>query len=123
MKYLENSICEFKLLKNYSDKKKSILSTSLFRMKNHYKNFKIYILGLKRWIKFLNSYNNNYVMRIFIDKNIYEDQQIMKIINQCKKIEPVIFTCSEYMNEGFHVNVFGSLVRFFPIFNFKNNDA
>ena len=123
MKYLENPICEFKFLKNYSDKKKPILSTCLFRMKNHYKNFKIYILGLKRWIKFLKSFDNDYVMRIFIDKNIYEDQQIIRIINRCEKIEPVIFTCPEYMNRGYHVDVFGSLVRFFPIFKFRNNDA
>ena len=125
MKYLENDICEFKLIGNskYYDKKTNILSCCFFKMNKHYKNFDIYINGLKKWIKFLESFEHNYIFRLFIDDNIYNDKQIMDIINSTNKIESILFSCKKYKKGNYHIDLFATLVRFFPFFNFKNNDS
>jgi hypothetical protein len=93
-------------------------------MKNHYKNFNTYVNGLKKWIIKLKDLNSTYKFRIFIDNNIYQDKIIMDVINQnLDLIQPILFTCSNYMLNGFHVDVFGALVRYFPLFNFDENDT
>ena len=48
MNYLKNDICSLTLLNgvNFSlNKKVNILSTSFFKMNNHYKNFNIYMIS------------------------------------------------------------------------------
>ena len=90
-------------------------------MPNHYKNFHIYINGLKRWDVFLND-NKKYKFLIFIDKHVLNDNRIMNIINgKPDQFIPILFTCSDYIKDNYHLDVFGALVRFFPIFNFDNN--
>jgi hypothetical protein len=124
MIYLKNNICNFKpYFKVDLNKKKNIFCTCFFKMNSQYKNFDIYIFGLKRWIKYLNSSNNNYILRIFIDKHIKNDENIMKLLNSCKKIELILFTCIDYIKDDYHREVFGALVRYFPLFNFPNNDT
>lgn len=126
MNYLKNDICSLTLLNgvNFSlNKKVNILSTSFFKMNNHYKNFNIYIRGLKSWIRFLNSFENNYVLRIFIDDNVRKDRNIMNIMNSSKKIQLILFSCDNYKNGKYHKDVFGTLLRFFPLFDFENNDS
>lgn len=127
IEYLKNDICNFYFLNpNHYDNKngKNIFSMTFFKMDNHYKNFEIYLKGLDRWIKFLETNKPNFVIRLFIDQNILNDETIMKKILFSKYIEPVLFTCKDYMNiKGFHIDLFGTLVRFFPAFNFPNNDA
>ena len=126
MNYLKNDICNLTLLNGVtfsSNKKVNILSTSFFKMKDHYKNFNIYIKGLKSWIRFLNSFDNDYVLRIFIDENIKKDHNIMNIMNSSNKIQVILFSCEDYKNEKYHKDVFGTLLRFFPLFDFENNDS
>jgi len=121
-KYLDNKICNFEILFDYNETKKNILSACFFKMNNHYKNFKIYIDGLKNIINLLNT-QNKYILRIFIDENIRNDEYIFKLLSSNKKIEIVVFKCNNYLRDGYHVDVFGTFLRFFPLFNFKNNDA
>lgn len=66
---------------------------------------------------------------LFIDSNIRDDTGIMDIINSSEYVVPVLFKCSSYTTidpqtkAEYHVDLFGTLVRFFPMFNFKNNPA
>lgn len=122
-KYLENNICEFETLFDIDySKKVNILTTCFFKMSKHYKNFETYIRGLKKLINMLNS-QNKYILRIFIDENILEDREIMSVLKSSNKVQIVLFKCAKYMKESYHIDVFGALVRLFPAFNFKNNDA
>ena len=125
MSYLENDICNLKLIENskLSKNKINILSTAFFKMDKHYKNFNIYLNGLKKWIKFLNSFNHDYTLRLFIDNNVYNDREIMKLIRSTNKIQPILFSCNNYKKDNYHIDLFATLVRFFPYFNFKNNDS
>lgn len=123
MIYLENDICNFEILTNYDrNKKYNILSTCFFKMNNHYKNFLIYINRLKKLISLLET-QNKYFLRIFIDENIKNDESIFSFLKKSKKIQIILFKCANFMNNGFHFDVFGTLVRLFPLFDFKNNDA
>lgn len=123
MTYLKNEICEFEILfKNNSNIKYNILSTCFFRMNSHYKNFDIYINGLKRLIKLINT-QKNYVLRIFIDEHIKSNNEIYNILKSSELIQIVVFKCSNYIKNNYHIDVFGALVRLFPIFNFELNDS
>ena len=122
---LINDICVFKkLYNNDSNKKYDVICTSFFKMNKHYKNFNIYINGLKEWIKRLKSIDTLYKFRLFIDENIYNDKVIMNIINSnLDLIQPILFTCSDYIKGTYHFDVFGALVRYFPLFDFEENDT
>lgn len=123
VKYLENNICDFELLFDINyNKKVNILSTCFFKMGKHYKNFSIYVNGLKKIVKMLDK-QDRYVLRIFIDENIRDDKEIFDVLKSSNKIQIVIFKCHKYMEGNYHVDVFGALVRLFPVFNFNNNDA
>lgn len=122
--YLKNNICEFEPL-TYWDKsiKYNILSTCFFKMGSHYKNFDTYIKGLKKLIKMVET-QSKYILRIFIDIHIKSDPDIYPILSSSNKVQIVLFKCSNYVNEtNYHIDVFGALVRLFPIFDFDFNDS
>jgi len=122
--YLENNICKFQELKpiDYT-KKKDIISTSLFKMNTGgYKNFNKYLDGIKNLSEIGNTYNLE--IRIFIDNTIYEDSDIMNYLNKFNNITLILYKCNNFIiNNKYHVGLFGTLVRYFPLFNFKNNDS
>ena len=123
IKYLENDICDFEPLKpiNYSIKK-NIIVTSLFKMKSGgYKNFMKYLDG----IKLLNetAVNKKMEVRIFIDSTIRNDEKTMNYLNSFESITLIYYKCSTFFIDDHHVGLFGTLVRFFPLFKFPNNDA
>jgi len=128
MKYLENNICVFKPLFNIDySKKKNIVSSAFFKLHgNSYKNFNLYIDGLEKLYNNIINDNNNFTLRIFIDNSIYNDKILFTRIEKLKKIEIVVYNCPNYIikdNNDYHIGLFGTLVRFFPMFDFPNNDA
>jgi len=123
MNYLENDICNFEIISSWDKSiKYNILSTCFFKMNSHYKNFSIYINGLKKLIKMLEN-QNNYYLRIFIDEHIKSDPNIFNILINSQKVQIILFKCKKYLDNNFHIDVFGALVRLFPLFDFDNNDA
>lgn len=122
--YLKNNICEFELLTSWDKSVKyNILSTCFFKMGLHYKNFDTYTKGLKKLIKMVEA-QSKYVLRIFIDTHIKADKIIYPILSNSNKIQIVLFKCLDYLNEtNYHIDVFGALVRLFPIFDFDFNDS
>lgn len=123
MKYLSNNICEFEIISSWDTSiKYNILSTCFFKMGSHYKNFKIYIEGLKKLIKMINK-QSKYILRIFIDEHVKADPDIYNVLVSSEKVQIVLFKCSEYIQDKYHIDVFGALVRLFPIFDFEFNDS
>lgn len=125
LEYLKNGICNFKFIGRTKFHKNgiNIVSICLFKIPNSYKDFNIYINGLREWEKFLKSFKNTFIIRLFIDHHIYNDKNIMDQINNIKIVEPVLFLCADYVVNKYHIDLFSTMVRFFPLFNFKNNDA
>jgi len=80
-------------------------------------------LKLYDLIKIINTKYKKFIIRLFIDNSIYNDTKLfnkLKILN----IEIVIYSCPNYIiNNIHHYGTFGTLIRFFPMFNFPNNDA
>ena len=45
----------------------------------------------------------------------------MDLINKCNNCVPILFKCVNFMVNKYHEDLFGTFVRFFPLFNFPNN--
>ena len=124
-RYLENSICNLTPLFNIDYRKKqNIVSCSFFKIEGGgYKNFSRYMNGLVILDDYVKKYMKEFRVRLFIDKSIYEDQKIMNFINKLD-IDLVLYDCPDFKKSiNFHKGTFGTLLRFFPMFNFPNNDS
>lgn len=125
--FLINDICKFEILNKVHLIKKdvNILTSVFFKRDKYYKNFGIYVKGLQKVVDFVDNEENNpkreYVFVLFIDQNIADDPTIMKVINNSHNTVPVLFKCAKYMKEKYHSDLFGTLVRFFPMFDFPEN--
>lgn len=120
--YLKNDFCKFNPMFKFDPSiKKNLLISVLFKMPENYKSFDKYIRGLKVLIK--HAKELDFTPRVFIDNSI--PKKIMKKIKKLD-IEYVKFECSAFLSEKYprcHKSTFGSMVRFFPMFDFPNNDA
>ena len=126
MSYLTNPYCNFITHFKYNPNKKyNIISASFFKMKKHYKYFGTYISGLKNIIKYRKELFPDFKIRIFVDGNIMRDDNIKKILFADKNVQVVEYNCPDFLSQDdkFHQGTFGTLVRFFPMFDFDNNDA
>lgn len=124
--YLTNPYCNFKPKFKFDPTvKKNIVSCSFFKMIYPYKYFGKYINGLRNLIKFVESELKGFRIRIFIDLSIWDDKKIRHILTSNNIVEPVLYSCPSYMeSDGIHhYGTFGTVVRFFPMFDFDNNDA
>lgn len=120
----KNDICNFQYVGHHDfdfTKKYDVISTCLFRMKNHYKNFKMYTDGLKKWLKEIYKLDKHLIMLIFIDEHIYKDDEVMKIIHVNKRACPILYSCQDYIANNYHLDAFGTFTRFYPLFDFPDN--
>lgn len=126
MSYLENDICKFTpLFKIDYNVKINIMSACLFKMENSgYKDFSIYLKGLDKLNSQVELTSNVDKLRLFIDKSIYDDKNIYDKIRKLKNIQLVLYHCPNYiLKDKYHIGIFGMFARFFPFFDFPNNDA
>lgn len=122
--YLKNDICKLKPLFNIDySKKKDIISACFFKMSGGgYTKFDKYLTGIFYLIKFIDDEIKPFKLRLFIDYTIYNDKDIMNKLNS-HNIELVLYECPKFIKNGYHRGIFGMIVRFFPMFDFENNDA
>jgi hypothetical protein len=134
-------------------KKKNLLCCSFFKMASKsYKDLSIYINGLKILHDYRIGETPDYSLRLFIDESIYSDKEIMDKLNKLNKLEIVLYSCPNFLiganliektistestdstesaetnnmntaKSKYHEGVFGMMVRFFPMYDFPNNDA
>ena len=125
MDYLKNDICKFTPLFNIDyNVKKDIITTCLFKMENGYRDLSVYVNGLIRLYNYIQKKHKTFHLRVFVDKSIHDDKNIMNKILNLNKIELVLYSCPNFMiNHNYHFGLFGTIIRFFPFFNFPNNDA
>lgn len=108
-----------------SNPEKYIVSTSLFRLYGgEYKNFQMYIDGLAMTAKVIQTELPSFKFRIYVDDTIINDPSVL---NNLKSIRPpleiVRFTCKSFIQQGyFHKDLFGTLIRFLPMFRSKKNN-
>lgn len=122
--YLKNNICEFTpLFKINFFKKKNIIITSLFKMTKGYKDFYKYLKGIKLISNKIIKWNLPFEFRIFIDETIYKDKKIMNFLNNINNAKLILYHCPSFFIDNHHRGTFGTILRFFPMFNFENNDS
>ena len=129
MSFWENNICTFVVVQNEELLEKpntSAVVLSMFKREEYYKHFGIYRKGLKRSLQFIEEFNaahptNSYILVMFIDSNIYKDNHIMSLIKNKPFVVAVTFSCANFKQGEYHLDLFGTLVRFFPMFDFPNN--
>src|SRR5579872_2477897 len=127
--FIKNDICTFTVLNRVHLLKPgvNIIVSVFFKREKYYKNFAIYTRGLERLLKFVDDKNYNdidndgFVYLLFIDNHVADDPELRTMIENCHNCVPVLFGCSEYMKDGYHLDLFGTLVRFFPMFDFDKN--
>ena len=126
--YLKNSICNFTPLFeiDYS-KKKNLVCGSLFKITGGgYKDLSVYVEPFKNTVeKLLKKMPDlNLKFRLFIERSIFEDKKLYGMLEKLKNVEMVLYECPNYIIEDVHHRgIFGMIVRFFPLFDFENNDA
>ena len=128
MTYLENPLCDLQPLFDIDySKKVNIVSCSFFKLEGGaYKNFNKYTDGLSVLHKYVKKNMKTFNIRLFIDESIYNDKHIMMKINKLERIQCVLINCKNLKsnkNKTKHRGLLGTLFRFLPMFNFKNNDA
>jgi hypothetical protein len=123
--YLKNPICKFIPLYDFDNKlKKNVVSVCFFKLRTgSYKNFNKYLNGLKILHKKIINEKPDFFLKIFIDYSIYSDINIMRILREMDKVELVLYSCSNFCVSKYHIGTFGTLIRFFPLFNLPNNDT
>lgn len=123
--YLTNSICKFTPLFPIDyNRKQNIMSVCLFKLTKSYKDFSLYVNGLSILNRWVTKRLKDFRIRLFIDTHIHDDQVIMNSISKLDKVDIVKFECDKkFMVGEFLDGLFGTLIRFFPMFEFPNNDA
>lgn len=127
--FIKNDICTFTVLNKVHLLKPgvNIIVSVFFKREKYYKNFAIYTRGLERLLKFVDDKNYNdldnggFVYLLFIDNHVANDPDLRAMIESCHNCVPVLFGCSEYIKDDYHIDLFGTLVRFFPMFDFDKN--
>jgi len=125
-KYLENDICKFTpLFKINPTRKQDIFTASFFKLHGgSYKNFGLYVRGIKLLSRYVHQKQPSYKIRLFIDRSIFNDRKIMRILKRLRNVQLVLYHCEEFVvNKVHHRGIFGTFVRYFPMFDFPNNDA
>ncbi len=126
MSYLENKLCKFTPLFDIDyNKKVNMLSACFFMMENKgYKDFSKYTNGLKKINEQITKRNLDYKLRLFIDESVHSNEEIYSEITKLKNVQPVLYSCPNFIvKKNYHIGLFGTLIRFFPFFDFPNNDA
>lgn len=120
----KNDVCKLTVIDKtkYIMKKTDVLSAVFFKSQNYYKNYGIYVSGLRKLMYLIDTIKTNYKLILFIDINVRNDKGLMNMIKKSKNTIPILFKCSKYMiDDKYHYDLFPTLVRFFPFFDFENN--
>ena len=122
----DDSLIKLENIKLVKGRKKHLICCSLFKMKNSYKDFSEYTEGLLELLKFFDNIDKDIVFRIYFDESLDEEKSwinIMEEIRERNYTELVKYECKKLKEGKFHDGVFGTLIRFLPLFdNEKEKD-
>ncbi len=119
---------KFTIIKESTVKTKQVvLNTSIFRMPDPYKDESSYIDGLMLLMDNISKYIKGGVLRIYYDDSVIKkDDKWLPIIEKAKNTQFVQLIHYDFpqfkKNDGsfYHEGVFGTIIRFFALFNFTN---
>lgn len=127
MNFIIENFCKFNnISENYkpTNNKINVVSTSLFKMTDGYKDFSKYINGLDNIINnLLERLSNNFKLLLFVDNSILQEPEIINKITKYSREKIIIinYECPRFIKNNKHIELFGTLIRFLPFFKFENN--
>ena len=127
-----DKFCSLKKYYKEPDKPYNLISTCFFLADNYYKDpIQKYFNGLKITIEnFYLHFDKSYYFRIYFDNSLLEKIHKNKIVNDSidkikqlidsykkqERLQLVEYNCKDYKKDKFHFGLFGTIVRFHPLF-------
>jgi hypothetical protein len=111
-------------IKHVKKHKTYLFSGVIFKMKDSYRDFSIYVDGVIEELKYFDNCKENITYRLYFDESVEDDESwdvLLKEFNKRKFTELYKYTYPPLKNGKFHDGVFGTLVRFLPLFD-SNKD-
>jgi hypothetical protein len=132
-KNIFTKVCNFEEQGNEINDQTTIISISLFKLDNMYRDISAYLNGLENIIKYVKNLNmnENSKLHIFLyyDHSLDLDTKFTKlkqdilddIANGNSVVRLLKYKCPEFINENdkIHIGMFGAFVRLFTMFNPK----
>lgn len=113
---MDNPICELTLLESPNRKYANTINLVFFRAYPLYKNFEVYVEGLKKWKEYIKIFPDSQI-QIFIDEDVAENERVMKIIREVNA-RIYLVKCSDFLvTEKYHIGIFPMFWRMFPMFD------
>jgi hypothetical protein len=117
---MENSICTIKTLYTPNRRYANTVNLVFFRAIPLTKNFNQYIDGLREWKEYSKIFPDSQ-LQVFIDKAVSMNEEIMDILHKLDA-RIYLFECSDFLiKDGFHIGLFGTMLRFFPMFDINTH--
>jgi hypothetical protein len=116
---MENSICNLQTIYSPNRRYANTVNIVFFKADPPSKNFQEYVDGLKNW-KNIKTIFPNSQLQIFVDRHVAEDEELFAIMKDLEA-RVILFECPDHMKNNFHIGLFGTLVRFFPVFDINTN--
>ena len=124
LKSLDNHsiLCNLSYSNNIPEKDAIILSCSLFKLNDMYRDITIYINGLKKIVKWIENNKHKLHLYIYYDHSIENDNLFLDLkpeLDKKKNITTCKYYCETFIDStnGLHKGLFGLFVRFYPFFN------
>jgi hypothetical protein len=118
----------FEIVKDTHIKSNVVFVFTMFRLKNPYKDDIIYTAGLIKNIEHIKKYVENSIIRIYYDDSILKKddswRDLFKQLCDDKYVQLIKYDFKQFKESTvFHKDLFGTLIRFLPLFNFcKSNE-
>ena len=109
---------EFTVISNMKSKPEFLICVSLFRIEKKYKDDMMYSTQLHRTILSLSKCG----FRVYIDDSFHIDQKwqfLYKFMIAHPAVEIIRYNFPQLKDSIFHDNLFGTLVRFIPLFSWE----
>ena len=117
---------DLEYVKKVDFEKNILVCSSVFKLKDSYKDWSKYADGIRT---ILNQIDDEYVKNPdcgIVYRMYYDDsmgtEKIIDEIKQKKYCELVKYNCEPYKSEGYHYGIFGTLMRFLPMFDSYKRD-
>lgn len=105
-----------------------VVTTSLFKMQQGYKNFEKYMNGLELGVTYFGQKLPEIKFMLFIDETIANDSILFDRIKKMNngKLIVILFHCPKFLNQidsknSGHIELFGTMIRFLPFFDYDGN--
>lgn len=123
MDFKVDDLCDFTdLMRAHKfTKKVNIISISLFKMEQGYKNFEKYLSGLELICRVLPEKLKKLKIVLFIDDSIINEPEVYNRIKKIRDLILIKYTCPKFIKNSRHIELFGTLIRFLPFFEFEGN--